>query len=91
MPKPIYKSNLLKPKCISVMTKTDSKFKEKVERYDFLNCKKDLTPDEKREKVILKDFLSSEITKYKKDSSSWILTNGPTGAGKEEYKEFVGE
>ena len=87
MQKQKYISELLKPKCVPTMAEADSKFKEKVEQYEFLNNKKNLDSSQKREKVILKDFISAEIKKYKTDSQSWILTNGPTGAGKPEYKE----
>jgi hypothetical protein len=69
------------------MENTSSKFKKRIQRYEELNSKGKLDSNEKREKVILKDFINEEILSYKKDSNSWILTNGPTGAGKKEYVE----
>ncbi len=90
MQKNKYKSEILKPKCVPIMVKTNNNFSERVEKYESLNTKKELNSNQKREKVILKDFINQEIQKYKKNPQAWILTNGPSGiVGKEVVKEKV--
>jgi len=84
MSKSIYKSELLKPKAIPVMIEASKEFREKTERYENLNNKTHISKSEKREKVILKDYITLQIKSYKTNSSNWVLTNGPTGAGKKE-------
>lgn len=86
MSKSKYKSDLLKTKAIPVMVKISEPFKKRVERYEELN-NKTCDSTEKEEKVIYENFILEEINHYKKDSKIWILTNGPTGAGKKEITE----
>ena len=74
-----FKSQVLKSKAANIITKTNEQFYEKAKKYDYLNNKKQITSAEKKEKVHLKDYISQEISYYKKNPQNWIQTNAPSG------------